>query len=169
LHAANSIGVPHKNLPDEHRRAQGARRLSIANSLPKDTGSPEPVSFDRYASNQGRGQLGGDSRQSSLRTRQARSSKPNQLLSSLSSWSTCSGTTRRAHQRTRTALPMTPPGVAPCSRRGRLRLLLGTHSPTTAFEVPGLTRPGAGDQPGGRSGSCVSHTLCTLGLVASRG
>ena len=26
---------------------------------------------------------------------------------------------------------------------------------------------GTGDQPGGRSGSCVSHSLCTLSLVAS--
>jgi len=80
LHAANSIGVAHKNLPDEHCRAQGARRLSIANSLPKDTGSPEPVSFDRYASNQGRGRPGGDSRQRSLHTRQALSSKATLLV-----------------------------------------------------------------------------------------
>jgi len=40
------------NTSVKNRRVQSTRRLSTANSLPKDFSSPEENSFDHHASNQ---------------------------------------------------------------------------------------------------------------------
>jgi hypothetical protein len=45
--------------------------------------------------------------------------------------------------------------------------LLRPHSPTTAFESPGLPTPGTGNHTGCRSGSCVSHFLHFTDHVAT--
>lgn len=80
---------------------------------------------------------------------------------------TWSGTTRTS-ERTVTALPRIPLDHRPRSRVNAGPLSIQDTLPRYGISITRLTTPGTGNQSGPHSGSCVSHALHFLGLVAKR-